>query len=119
MNVVFEPNKKTEKILLDLPDDIMYAVARITLDMSMKKVPMSRGKSTSGQLRRSTMAYGVRGSNGDYSIGSSTSYAKYVYNMPDSNHFTTPGTSGKWFHKTFKAHQVSIVKTAISRTKKG
>jgi hypothetical protein len=118
-NIEYIPNKKTEKILLGLPNDIMYTVARITLDMSMKKVPMSRGKTTSGQLRRSTTAYGVRGSDGNYSIGSAVSYAKYVYKMPDSNNFTTPGTSGKWFHKTFKQHQVSIVKNAIAQTKKG
>ena len=118
-NIEYIPNKKTEKILLELPDDTAYAIARITLDFSMKKVPMSRGKATSGQLRRSTMAYGVRGSNKNYSIGSATSYAKYVYNMPDGTHWTTPGTSQKWFHRMFKRHQATIIKTAISQTKKG
>jgi hypothetical protein len=114
MNVVFEPNKKTEKILLDLPDDIMYAVARITLDMSMKKVPMSRGKSTSGQLRRSTMAYGVRGSNGDYSIGSSTSYAKYVWVMNnETTNWTTPGTGSQWYINYLKKHGKQLIAESI------
>lgn len=119
MKVEFQPNKATEKALLGLPNDIMYKVARITLDMSMAKVPMSRGKNTSGTLRRSTSLYGVRGSNGDYSIGSATSYAKYVYNMPETTHWTTPGTNSKWFHRTFKVHQATIIKSAIDQTKKG
>ena len=54
MNVEFIPNKETESYMLGLPDKVMYTVARITLDLTMPTIPMSRGKSTSGQLRRST-----------------------------------------------------------------
>ena len=119
MNVEFIPNKETEKYMLGLPDKVMYTVARITLDLTMPTIPMSRGKSTSGQLRRSTSVYGVRGSDGDYTIGSATSYAKYVYDMPSTTHWTTTGTNERWFHKTFEKKHNSIVKQAIDRTWKG
>lgn len=120
MKVDYIPDKQTESALLGMPDKVSYAIARITMDMTVPKVPMSRGKNTSGQLRRSTVAYGVRGSNGKYSIGSSTSYATYVYNMDDSKtNWTTPGTHSKWFHRTFEKDHTTIIKTAIDNTWKG
>lgn len=116
MRVDFQENENTKRKLLVLPDEVMYKVARMTLDMSIKRVPMSRGKVTSGQLRRSTLVYGVRGNDGDYSIGSQTSYAKYVYKMPEGTHWTTPGTHGKWFHRTFKEHGATIIKKALDQS---
>lgn len=114
--VEFKPNKETERKLLGLPDKVLYKVARITLDFTNPHIPMSRGKRTSGQLRRSTMVYGVRGGNGDYTIGSVTSYAKYVYNMDDATtHWTTDKTYSHWFHRTFKEKQQLIIKNAIDQ----
>lgn len=120
MNVEFIPNKDTEKALLGMPDKVSYRIARITLDMTVPHVPMSRGKNTSGQLRRSTVVYGVRGSNGNYSIGSQTSYAKRVYNMNNSTtNWTTPNTNSRWFHSTFERKHAIIVKNAIDQSMKG
>lgn len=120
MRVEFEPNKQTENTLLNLGDKVAYAVARMTLDYSINHVPMSRGKNTSGQLRRSTSLYGVRGSNSNYSIGSATSYAKYVYNMNNATtNWTTPGTNSRWFHETFKKKNQVFLKNAINRYGKG
>ena len=114
-SVEFIPDKQTENKLIHLGDKVAYAVARQTLDYTIPHIPMSRGKSTSGQLRRSTSVYGVRGSNGNYSIGSITSYAKYVYNMGAGTHWTTPGTFGKWFEKVFKDKQTQMIKTALNK----
>ena len=113
--VEFIPDKRTEKVLNSVGDKVTYAVARMTLDYSMTIIPMSRGKATSGQLRRSTSVYGVRGSNGNYTIGSVTSYAKCVYNMPDTNNFTIKGTHGHWFHTVFKEKHNLMLKNAIDR----
>lgn len=113
-NVEFIPDKRTEKTLTEVGDKVSYAIARMTLDYTIPHVPMSRGKSTSGQLRRSTSVYGVRGSNGNYSIGSVTSYAKYVYAMGNV-HWTTPDTFGKWFHKVFKEKHNLMLKDAINK----
>lgn len=116
MSIEFKPNKETEKKLLGLPDRILYKCARITLDFTNPHIPMSRRKKTSGQLRRSTMIYGVRGGNGDYTIGSVTSYAKYVYNMNNSTtNWTTKDTYSHWFHETFKKKQQLIIKNAIDQ----
>lgn len=117
--VDFIPDKNTEDYLLKVGDKFSYRVARITLDMTMPHIPMSRGKSTSGQLRRSSAVYGVRGSNGSYSIGSVTSYANYVYKMGAGTHWTTPKTFGKWFHKVFKDKNQVIIKNALDQVLKG
>ena len=119
MKIDFIPNKQTEKKLLNLPNDVMYKVARMTLDKSMPHIPKSLGKPTSGQLRRSSAIYGVRGSDGEYSIGSVTSYAKYVYVMPDSTNWTTNGTNGKWFSRTFERYGKMMIKQAIEQSKRG
>ena len=120
MRVEFHPNTQTENTLLNVGDKVSYAVARMTLDYTKPHIPMSRGKATSGQLRRSTSAYGVRGSNGNYSIGTITSYAKYVYNMDNSTtNWTTPNTNSRWFHQTFKKYNEKFFKDAISRYGKG
>ena len=114
MRVEFVPDKRTENVLNNVADKVSYAVARMTLDYTMQHIPLSRGKSTSGQLRRSTSAYGVRGSNGNYSIGSVTSYASYVYVMQNV-HWTTPGTYGKWFHTIYKEKGNLMLKDALNR----
>lgn len=114
MRVEFVPDKQTERTLNTVGDKVAYAVARQTLDYTIPHIPMSRGKSTSGQLRRSTSAYGVRGSNGNYSIGSVTSYAKYVYAMQNVN-WTTPGTFGKWFHTIYKQKGTLMLKDALNK----
>ena len=118
MSVEYKPNLRTEQKLLNMGDTVMYKVARMTLDVAVPHIPMSRGLPTSGQLRRSSMVYGVRGQDGHYTIGSVTSYAIYVYNMPNGTNWTTPNTYGKWFHKTFNAHQKVFIQNAIDQARK-
>ena len=108
-------NPKVKKGLKNIPDDILYLVAKQTLDMSVPSIPMSTKKNTSGTLRRSSIAGGVRGSSGDFYIGSYTKYAKYVWNMENVN-WTTPGTNNKWYARTLKKHKATIVNNAINKS---
>lgn len=112
--VEFIPDKQTEKTLTSVGDKVSYAIARMTLDYTLPHIPMSKRKRTSGQLRRSTSVYGVRGSNKNYTIGSVTSYAKYVYAMRNVN-WTTPNTFGNWFHQIYKEKQNLMLKDAMNR----
>lgn len=102
-------NTKTQAGLKVIPDRVMYSVARQTLDMSYSLIPRRKGK-----LRTSSMSAGVRGSNGNYYIGSYTSYASYVWNMEGVN-WTTPGTDGKWYARTIKRHGQTIINNAINK----
>lgn len=106
-------NKETMGMLKNLPDSVIKQVARMTLDLSYNIIPLSHNKNN-GELRRSSMAYGVQGGNGDYTIGSITSYALYVWNK-DANrtNWSTPGTTSKWYETTFKRKGKIIVATAI------
>lgn len=101
--------------LKEAPDTVMYTIARITLDTSYVHIPLSN-KLNAGKLRQSSMSAGVRGSNGEYYIGSYTDYANYVWNMGDNTNWTTPGTFGQWYDRVFKEHGTEIIDTAIQRS---
>lgn len=81
-----------------MPDNVMYTIARITLDTTYQHIPLSNNKNA-GKLRQTSMDAGVRGSNGDYYIGSYTDYAKYVWDMGDGTKWSTPGTFGNGMRK--------------------
>lgn len=108
-------NPKTQKGLKTMPNDMLYGVAKQTLDFSQPLIPMSNLKNHAGTLRRSTASGGVRGGNGDYYIGSYTKYAKHVWNMEGVN-WTTPGTNNKWFVRTLKKHGTTIINNAINQS---
>lgn len=110
-----EWNNTTMSGLKRIPDDILFSVAKQTLDMSTQYTPMSNMKNHAGTLRRATTSGGVRGGNGDFYIGSYTNYAKYVWNMENVN-WTTPGTNNKWFARTLKQHQATILDNAINQS---
>ena len=111
VSVQVVPNPKTMAGLKVLPDRVMYQIARQTLDRSLTIIP----KGKTGHLRNTSMAMGVSGSSGNYYIGSYTDYASYVWKMPDSTNWTTPGTNNKWYTRTLKKHGKSITENAINR----
>lgn len=111
----FKWNPKVKNGLKVLPDHILYSIAKQTLDLSVPITPMSNKVGHSGTLRRSSISGGVRGSNGDFYIGSYTNYAKYVWNMPQSTNWTTPGTNNKWFARALKQHSQTIINNAINQ----
>lgn len=113
VSVNWYPGKLNE--VLQVSDKIMYTVARITLDTSYTSIPLSNSKGR-GKLRQSSMSAGVRGSEGNYYIGSYTSYAKYVWNMENVN-WSTPNTFGKWYEENWKKNKTNYMKQAIERNK--
>ena len=113
--VVF--NKKTMKALDQMPDDIVYSIAVQTLDMSIPVIPQSEAVNHKGTLRRKSKAGGVRGSDGDYFIGSYTNYASYVWAMNDeTTNWTTPGTHSQWYTRVLKENGQVIIDNAINQT---
>ena len=110
VKVNWYPGKKKE--VLEASDKIMYAIARQTLDRTFPHIPMSRRKGVV-HMRQTSMAAGVRGSDGDYYIGSYTNYAKYVWVMPNNTNWTEPGTFGKWYQEIYTKQKKSIVGIAI------
>ena len=113
--VEFKWNPRVQNGLKKIPDDILYTIAKQTLDLSVPMIPMSKKVGHSGTLRRSSVSGGVRGSRGDFYIGSYTDYAKHVWNMENVN-WTTPGTNNKWFTRTLKQHSATIINNAIYKS---
>ena len=111
VSVQVVPNPKTMAGLKVLPDRVMYQIARETLEFALPIIP----KGKTGHLRNTSMAMGVRGSSGNYYIGSYTGYASAVWNMPDSTNWTTIGTNNKWYTRTLKKHGKTITEIAINR----
>lgn len=106
----FQWNTKVRLGLKKIPDDILYSVARQTLDLSYPIIP----KDTT-TMARSSMSNGVRGGNGDFYIGSFTDYASYVWKM-ENVHWTTPGTTNKWFARTLNKNGKTIIDNAINQS---
>lgn len=113
-----ELNKDTLKKLNKLPSEILYSVARQTLDLTYPTIPLS-DRVNRGRLRSSSMAYGVKQhSDNDFSIGSETDYASYVWVMNnETTHWTTPGTQSAWYERVYKEKGESILHNAINETK--
>jgi hypothetical protein len=111
----FQWNDKVRLGLDKIPDDILYEVARQTLDRSYALIPKSNLKNHAGTLRRSSISGGVRGSSGDYYIGSYTTYASSVWKMTNVN-WTTPGTNNKWFARTLDRYGTTIIDSAINKS---
>ena len=108
-------NPRVKKGLTTIPDDILYSIAKETLDRSYTLIPMSNLKNHSGTLRRSSISGGVRGGKGDFYIGSYTNYASYVWNMEGVN-WTTPGTNNKWYARTLKRYGQTIIQNSIYKS---
>lgn len=110
-------NANAQRKLEEYPDKVVYTVARITLDKAYPTIPLSN-MVNAGKLRQSSASAGVRGSNGNYYVGSYTNYAMAVYTMEErfpKVNWTTPGTTGKWYQKLWDKQGNAILQTAIER----
>lgn len=119
MQVTYEVkwNDKTKRGLNNIPNDILYAIAKQTLDYSVPMIPQSKKVGHAGTLRRASISGGVRGGNGDYYIGSYVNYASRVWRMNDSTtNWTTPGTHSQWFARTLKQYGKIIADNAINQS---
>ena len=102
-----------DKLNKEIPDKIIYEVARATLDGVQPTIP-----ERTGNMKRTTLAGGVKGSNGDYYIGSYTDYAKYVYERDNNKtNWTTPGTNSYWFKEYWLKNGKSILSTVLEENK--
>lgn len=104
-----EWNKPILRGLELIGDRGMYMIARETLDRSETKIPKD-----TGTMRTSSMSGGVRGSNGNYYIGSYTDYASSVWKMVDVQ-WSESGTTNQWFIRTLNESGASIVDNALSK----
>ena len=101
-----------EEITHNTPDKIMYDIAENTLAITYPTIPELTGK-----MKQTSLAHGVKGSNLNYTIGSYTNYASYVYVMSKKTNWTTPGTNAYWFNEVWVKHSKSIVSEAVERNK--
>ena len=116
-------NEKVKKGLDNIPDDILFSVAKQTLDFSIPMIPMSDKVNHAGTLRLSSQRGdgssegGVGKCSGGYYIGSFTDYASYVWNMDaETTHWTTDGTTSLWFAAALKRYKTTIINNAINQS---
>lgn len=101
-----------EKLTKEVPDKIVFDIARETLDLTMPTIPERTGK-----MKGTTLSRGVQGGNKNYKIGSYTDYAAYVYVMPEKTQWTTPGTNAYWFNQMWQKNGKSIMNSVVERNK--
>lgn len=109
-DIDFQWESGVQKTILDRGNLITYAVARQTLDITYPHIPKDTGK-----MRKTSMAAGVRGFDGDYYIGSYTKYAAKVWVMPKTTNWSEPNTFGKWYQEIWKKQGKSIIENCVRR----
>lgn len=115
MKVEIKYNKSTMNKLKTLPDIMVYAIARQTLDRvgSMKITPYRTGR-----MERSMFTHGVtKNSSGIYTIGNYTNYAEYVYAKPQRTNWTNPNSKAKWFDCFWKNYGKTVTNNVVERYK--
>ena len=108
-----EWNTKTLTGLHRIPDGTLWTIAKETLDMTVSKeyIPWR-----SGNMMFSSVTNGVRGTNGDYYIGSYTNYASSVWKMPQtSTNWTNPNSKSKWYAAMLMYYKETILNNAINK----
>lgn len=113
-NINFNWTPGAEKKILNVGNLITYAVARQILDRTLPHIPLSR-RTGVVHMRQTSMSAGVRGTTGNYYIGSYTKYAKHVWVMPKSTNWTEPNTFGKWYEVIWKKQGKSITENCLGR----
>ena len=110
----FQWNRGAKLFLTRIPDEILYGIAKQTLDMTISKeyIPWR-----TGDMMLSSASEGVRGGNGDYWIGSYTNYASSVWKMPQSTtNWTNTKSKAKWYAYTLRHHEKTIIDNAINKS---
>lgn len=113
MKVEIKYNKDTLNRLNQLPDKIVYAVARQTLDRvgSSQITPYK-----TGNMQRSMYAHGVtKNSKGVYVIGNYTDYASKVYGYPQSTNWTNPKSKAQWFDYFWRVYGTNVIENVVAR----
>lgn len=113
VSVSININQNTINKVEALPDKVMYAIARQTLDMtgSTKATAYKTGKT-----ERSMYSNGVQQDSQGYYIGNFTNYASRVYALENAN-WTNPNTKPHWFDFTWKRYGQTITNDCVRRYK--
>lgn len=115
MSVEIKYNKSTMNKLKTVPDKIVYAIARQTLDRvgSMKITPYKTGR-----MERTMFSTGVKKtSSGVYTIGNYTSYAELVYAKPQGTNWTNKNSKAQWFDWFWRTQGKAVFQSTVSRYK--
>ena len=105
-------DNKVKNGLNEIPNDILYMIAKLTLAFSVATIPKDTNK-----LRATSVSGGVRSCPGGYYIGSFTDYASSVWKMNDSTtNWTTSGTHSQWYARTLKEKGKVITDNAINQS---
>lgn len=108
------PKELPVKELVQYCDDVVFNVARATLDFTNSK---GHFPYLTGELNRASMAEGVvKESYATYHVGASgVNYAPAVWNYPQNTNWTNPNTYAQWFITEFKNDKELIMYQAVSR----
>ena len=91
-------------------DEVVYRVARMTLDFTIPHIPYR-----TGDLNKSSLAFGVQGQDRVYSLGAGVPYAKYVWNFDqESTNWTNPRSYSQWFLTEYNNKKETILGNAIT-----
>lgn len=107
---VSHDDEKLRSNLKSFEDEVVYRVARITLDFTIPHIPYR-----TGDLNKSSLAFGVQGQDMVYSLGAEVPYAEYVWNMDqDTTNWTNPRSYSRWFLTEFRNQKETILGNAVS-----
>lgn len=112
VRVTYYPNKATQEKLKKLPTEILKEFARAILNDSSNIVPYR-----TGNMWRRTMQAGVKENTDGVYIESPVWYANYVWNMGSGTHWTTPGTTSKWFQVAVDRYGDTELDMVVERKK--
>lgn len=114
VNATFNWDKAVKKKIEQMPDRVVYGIARATLDNvgSMQVTPWK-----SGTMERSMYSAGVQKDGDGYYIGNFTDYASYVYKMPQKTNWTRPSSKAQWFENVWNLKGEAITNETIARYK--
>lgn len=110
VRVTYYPNKATQEKLKGLPKTILKDFARSILNDSSNLVPFR-----TGNMWKRTMNAGVKENSDGVYIESPVWYANYVWEMKPGTHWTTPGTTSKWFQVAMDRYGDSELNMAVGR----
>lgn len=112
VNATFEWDKSVKNLIEQMPDKVIYAIARMTLDTIgyMQVTPYK-----TGEMERTMYSAGVQKDSDGYYIGNHTDYASYVYKMPQSTNWTRKSSKAQWFENVWNMRGESITNECIAR----
>lgn len=103
-----------EKQIRGFENEVVYRTARMTLDFTIPHIPYR-----TGDLNKSSLAFGVQGQDKVYSLGAGVDYAKYVWNYDQNNtNWTNPRSYSRWFQTEFRNQKETILNNAVSTSYK-